>query len=226
MQQWTYALLLIASLAVPLIRSFEHRIHFIGNWRALLAGIFVMMLVFIPWDVAFSSRGVWGFAPDYVSGLYLIGLPIEEWLFFVVIPYCVMFSFEVIRYFFPKIYFPKQALWLSLGIGASLIIVGLLNTDKIYTFITMLLAGALMILMPILKYHKTWLSHYFVAYLVTLVPFFIVNGVLTSIPVVWYNNAENLGIRLTTIPIEDRAYFMAMMLIVMPVYERLKPKKG
>lgn len=224
MQEWTYALLLAGSIAVPLIRSFEPRIFFIGNWKALLAGIVVMMMVFIPWDVAFTQNGVWGFAYDYVSGLYLINLPVEEWLFFVVIPYCVVFSYEVIRYFFPRISFPKTALWISLIVGAGLLVIGILNSGRVYTFIVTLLAGALMILMPILKYHKTWLSHYFVTYLITLVPFFVVNGVLTRIPVVWYNNVENLGIRLTSIPIEDSAYFMAMMLIVMPVYERLKPK--
>ncbi|MEE4178654.1 MAG: lycopene cyclase domain-containing protein [Bacteroides sp.] len=225
MQQWTYALLLLASIAVPLIRSFEPRIFFIGNWKALLAGIFVMMLVFIPWDVAFTKHGVWGFSHEYVSGLYVFGLPIEEWMFFIVITYCVVFSYEVIRYFFPRISFPKTAMWTSLIVGAGLLVAGLLNTDKVYTFIVTMLAGALMILMPILKYHKTWLSHYLVTYLITLIPFFIVNGVLTRIPVVWYNNAENLGIRLTSIPVEDSAYFMAMMLIVMPIYERLKPKK-
>ncbi len=225
MEPWTYALLLAGSLLVPLLRSFEQRIFFIGNWRALLAGIFVMILVFIPWDIAFTRHGVWGFSPVHVSGAYIAGLPLEEWMFFVVIPYCVVFSYEVIRYFFPNTLFPKLSLWLSVIIGAGLVATGLMNTDRIYTFIVMLLAGALMIVQPILKSHKTWLSHFFVTYAITLIPFFIVNGVLTRIPVVWYDNAENLGIRLTSIPIEDSAYFMAMMLIVLPVYERLKPIK-
>lgn len=226
MQEWTYALLLAGSILVPLIRSFEHRIYFIGNWRALLAGIFVMMLVFIPWDVAFTKYDVWSFSPEFVTGIYLAYLPIEEWMFFMVIPYCVVFSYEVIRYFFPKIFFPKTSAMISIVVGLGLIMVGLFNTDKIYTVIVMLLAGVLMVLQPVIKSHKTWLSHYYVTYAITLIPFFIVNGVLTSLPVVSYNNAENLGIRLTTIPIEDAAYFMAIMLIVLPVYERLKPKRG
>lgn len=88
----------------------------------------------------------------------------------------------------------------------------------------MLVAGILSLAQAFLGTHKTWLSHYYITYLVTLVPFFIVNGVLTSLPVVSYNNAENFGIRLFSIPVEDTAYLMGMMLIVFMVYEKLKAR--
>jgi lycopene cyclase domain-containing protein len=52
-----------------------------------------------------------------------------------------------------------------------------------------------------------------------LIPFFIVNGILTGSfidePVVWYNNDENLGIRLFTIPVEDSVYAFTMILTVL-----------
>jgi lycopene cyclase domain-containing protein len=51
-----------------------------------------------------------------------------------------------------------------------------------------------------------------------------VNGVLTAIPIVWYNNAYNLGIRLYSIPVEDVVYSMAMLLLTITVYELLKQK--
>ena len=53
-----------------------------------------------------------------------------------------------------------------------------------------------------------------------LIPFFIVNGILTGTgidePVVWYNNAENLSIRILTIPIED--IFYGFELIILTIY--------
>jgi lycopene cyclase domain-containing protein len=56
-----------------------------------------------------------------------------------------------------------------------------------------------------------------------LIPFFIVNGVLTGSwidnQVVWYNDAENLGIRIGTIPVEDSIYAYSMILMNLFFFE-------
>ncbi|MFO7998375.1 MAG: lycopene cyclase domain-containing protein [Bacteroidales bacterium] len=222
MEKWTYALLLAGSIAIPLLRSFEPRIRFFRYRTPLFAGIGTMMLVYIPWDIIFTQRGIWSFNHDYVSGLFIWNLPVEEWLFFVVIPYCVVFSYEVIRYFLPRLVFPKAALWVSVGSGLLFISMALWHTQKDYTFVVMMVAGILSLMQAFFRSHKTWLSHYYVTYLVTLIPFAVVNGVLTSLPVVRYNDMENLGVRLFSIPVEDTVYLMGMMLIVFTVYEKLK----
>lgn len=221
MEKWTYALLLLGSLSVPLIRSFEPRIYFKGKWPALFAGIFIMMLIFIPWDIWFTEIKVWHFNPEYVSGLYIAGLPVEEWLFFIIIPYACMFIYEVLKYFLPRFHWPAVSRAAALGLGFGSLIVALIFSGNLYTVIVASLTGILLIMQVFTNSWKTWLSHFFLAYIVSIIPFLIVNGVLTAFPVVVYDNTQNLALRITTIPIEDFAYLMSMMLIVTMVYERL-----
>ncbi len=228
MEKSLYAFLLLASMAIPLLRSFETRIGFYRKWPALFAGIAVMMLVFIPWDIVFTAHGVWSFNHRYVLGLYLFGLPLEEWLFFIVIPYCIVFTYEVLKYFFPRVVFPGAALVLSITLGVFFLLIAVFNTDRIYTLVVMALTGVLALLQPLMGTHRTWLSHFFLTYLVILIPFLLINGVLTGMftemPVVRYDDMENLGIRIFTIPAEDSVYLMGMMFITHMVYGRMSGK--
>jgi len=228
MERYYYIFLLLASVAIPLIRSFEHRIHFRGKWPALFSGVFIMMLVFIPWDVIFTENGVWAFNHRYVMGLYVFGLPLEEWLFFIIIPYCIVFTYEVFRYFLPKLHFPKTALTISVVLGVFFLIMALQHTDKVYTFVVMNLVAALALAQPFLKSHKTWLSHFYFTYAVMLIPFLLVNGALTGMftpePVVSYDDMQNLAIRIITIPVEDAVYLLGMMFIVQMIYEGRRKK--
>jgi lycopene cyclase domain-containing protein len=75
----------------------------------------------------------------------------------------------------------------------------------------------------------SWLGNFALTYLVALIPFFVVNGLLTGIasdePVVWYNEAHFTGVRLTTIPLEDLYYNLCMLLPIIAIHEWLLAKK-
>jgi len=222
-ERYYYLLLDVGSLAFPLMASFEPRIRFASNWRGLFAGIAAMAVVFIAWDAVFTANGVWGFNPRYLIGVHLIGMPLEEWLFFLFIPYSCMFLYEVMRHFVKRDVLAPIARPLSMALILVLGVVGLIHIDRLYTSITFLCTAAF------LAYHvflakSPWLGRFYMGYAVSLIPFFVVNGILTGWllpePIVWYNDAENLGIRLNTIPIEDSMYLLFFLLIVTTFYER------
>ncbi|MDH3322185.1 MAG: lycopene cyclase domain-containing protein, partial [Flavobacteriaceae bacterium] len=125
---------------------------------------------------------------------------------------------------------PKIGLsWvMTKGITIVLIIVltlvVILNTDKAYTFYNFGLLLLLLLYSLITK--NAELSTFYISFVAILIPFFIVNGILTGSfiddPVVWYNNDENLGIRLGTIPIEDVGYAFSLIFLNIILIEKFK----
>ena len=97
--KYFYFLLLLLSFSFPLIKSFEKKLKYYKKWPALLSGVILMVAIHIPIDIYFTNIGVWSFNKDFVCGIYLANLPIEEWLFFVIIPFCCVFIYECTNYF-------------------------------------------------------------------------------------------------------------------------------
>ncbi|MEX2428862.1 MAG: lycopene cyclase domain-containing protein [Bacteroidales bacterium] len=223
---WTYFLLLGLSILYPLAQSFEKRVFMYRKMKFIFPGIILTAIPFLIWDVLFTRAGVWGFNHNYTKDFYLLGLPIEEWLFFLIIPYCIFFLHEVLRYFVKKFYFPQVAryvIWVLL-IGNAIALP--LVWGKTYTFTAIAFVLPFLALQLLLKTWKTWLSGFLLTYLVSFIPFIIVNGYLTRIPVVWYDNAENLALRITTIPVEDFIYLLGMLLPAFTIYQWLLHRYG
>lgn len=222
-----YFFLNIASLSVPLLYSFEKRMYFIKWWKQVFLAIIITAFVFIIWDIVFTRNGVWGFNQEYLIGLEIINLPIEEWLFFICIPYASIFIHYALKHFFPKIGFNrKSTAIITIILIIVLIVVVALNFDKAYTFYNYSLL--IIILLYSLLTQNRQLQSFYITFLVILLPFFIINGILTGSfidgEVVWYNNAENLGIRLGTIPIEDIGYAFSMIFMSIILIEKFKRK--
>ncbi len=223
--KFTYLLVNLCSIAVPLAFSFESKIHFYKRWKALFPALLIPAILFLIWDGIFTAQGVWGFNNNYITGIKLFNLPLEEVLFFFCIPYCCVFSYEVLNYFIKQDVLGKYARYGATILAYLLIAVSFKYADRAYTFWTAVLTSVfLLVHLRLLK--KLYWSRLVLAYLVILIPFFITNGILTgtglSEPVVWYNNEENLGIRLLTIPIEDSVYGFLLIGSNITLYEYFK----
>jgi lycopene cyclase domain-containing protein len=89
---------LILSGAVPFLFSLWPPLRFYRNIKALAASLGLVVLIFGAWDVFATYRGHWSFHPAGVWPVRIANLPVEELLFFVVIPFCCIFTWEAINY--------------------------------------------------------------------------------------------------------------------------------
>lgn len=221
-----YLYLDLLTLAGPLLLSFDKKVAFYKSWKYLLPAIFVMGLFFIAKDVIFASMNIWGFNDRYLIGNRMLGLPVEEWLFFLVVPYAIVFIYAcLVAYlpFDPLVRIHRPFLYL---LSVILLLVAIIFHERLYTSVIFALTA--MLLLYNLWKQQAWLSMFLLAYFVSLLPFLLVNGVLTGSfldePIVWYDNTQNLGIRLLTIPIEDTIYNLMMFLMTIQLMEFFKKK--
>ena len=222
-----YLLVNLFTVIVPFLFSFHPRLNFYKNWRPFFIANILVAAIFISWDIIFTDEGVWGFNPKYVSGVYFFNLPIEEVLFFVCIPYACVFTYHCINLFY-KIQLDAKFQNILVGfISAALLISGIYFQDKNYTAATFISLFVILFLIAFVA-KANWLGKLLAVYPFLLIPFFIVNGILTGSrleePVVWYNDNENLGFRLWTIPIEDIFYGFLLILLNIFFYEIFKKK--
>jgi len=91
-----YLLILAACLAVTAPLEFALGARVYRRPRRLVATLLPVVAVFAAWDIAATARGDWWFDERYVIGIRLLGLPVEEWLFFVVVPLCALLTFEAV----------------------------------------------------------------------------------------------------------------------------------
>jgi lycopene cyclase domain-containing protein len=223
-QHFTYFFILAAALAGPLALSFDKKVAFYKKWKYLFPAMILPALFYIIWDIYFAAIGVWSFNENYITGIKFFNLPIEEALFFFIVPYCCVFIYECIRAYFPHLQNRKIADTILKVIAIALLITGIIFLKKKYTASTFLLTEIFIACIYLFKkYFKDFdAASFLVAYIIILLPFLAINGLLTSMPVVLYNNAENVGIRIATIPVEDIFYGMLLILMNISIYEKLK----
>ena len=225
--QYLYLSIVLLTLLFPLMASFYPKAPFYKTWKNLGIAIVIPAIVFIVWDEVFTRMEIWGFNPKYLTGIYIGSLPLEEILFFISIPYACVFTYFTLNYLVKTDYiFPHHEL-LSSAFIIVLLILGIYYIDKSYTAVTFI-SLSLCLAFITLKIRPRYMGHFYLAFGVILIPFLIVNSILTGSfiegEVVWYNDVDTLGLRLGTIPVEDAFYAMLLILMNISIFEWLQER--
>ncbi|MFI7546213.1 lycopene cyclase domain-containing protein [Actinoplanes sp. NPDC049599] len=98
MRHLAYVLVLAGCLVSAIWLEPVLKVNVLRRWRRLLLTLLPVVVVFVLWDLAAIAAGHWTFDPEQTTGvLFPGGLPLDELLFFVVVPVCAVLGFEATR---------------------------------------------------------------------------------------------------------------------------------
>lgn len=219
-----YLIIDLATLCCPLFLSFDKNVKYFQSWKSSLLASVVVAIPFIIWDVIFTQNGYWGFNPDYITGIYFFHLPIEELLFFIIVPFACTFIYECCKTFIKSTNFTFFNRIFTFSIPLYALVLVYLDDVGYYTLLSIVSSSIVMFWMM----KKPQYNFIPIAFIFILIPFFIVNGILTGgfteSPVVWYSDAQKVDYRLFTIPMEDVLYNFALIVSNILAFEFIKQK--
>ncbi len=208
-----YLILIVVTALIPLVLSFDKKVNFVQKWKYALIAIFIVSIPFLAWDVWFVLEGVWGFNDRYLVGFFVYNIPIEELLFFYVVPFVSIFIYECVQTYVKveKWVTSKFITFFLYGLLLVDFIFLLPNLSQLYSLIisTVVPFVVLIYFRKIINDSLMWL-----AFVSILIPFLLFNGALTGMftsqPIVWYNESQFSGIRFISIPLEDFYYLFIL----------------
>lgn len=219
-----YMVLNILIVLFPVLLSFDQKVYYFGKWPLVLLSLLPVSAAYIAWDHYATEKKHWGFNDRFVSSLRPLSIPVEEWLFFLTVPFSCLFILECVLAYFPAV---------PLGFSPFFSLTALLFfipayifRKKAYTFLAFLTAGMITAILPLAAPGLGWDARHLVSLAVCFVPFGLFNGILTAKPVVTYNPEAVTNVRVGSIPIEDFFYNMAMIGFYFLSYTGLKRLAG
>lgn len=223
--KFEYLLFNFVVLAGPLAYSFEKNINFRQYWREAFGGIFGSLLVYVAWDSAVTNRH-WYFNAPYMLDFRFFKLPIEEWLFFITVPYACLFVREVLK-LVVKNRIVRGLEWARAGMFALLPIgVLVFQSGKEYTGLVLIAFGVVAFLDRQLRTNTLLQTRTYVFFAAVIGFTLIFNTYLTARPLLIYAPVYQLDFRIITIPIEDFGYGLTHIALCNIFYEYLKLRMG
>ena len=91
-----YGFVLALCGLIPALMYFNKNYPLKGRILVTILGITVSSIPYLIWDVWATEQKHWSFNSNFISGFYFYNLPIEEVLFFFVIPFCLIFVWSIL----------------------------------------------------------------------------------------------------------------------------------
>jgi lycopene cyclase domain-containing protein len=225
MNHYFYLLINAGTILFPLLFSFEKKVAFYTQWKFILPSIVITAIPFIIFDQVCTSKGIWSFNDNYIIGIKILDLPLEEVLFFFTIPFASLYIYVALNKVFtlPK-FFAGGKDQMTMAALALSVFFALLFRDRLYSVIISMMAALILFLN--IAFKSGYTGTFWRFFVVLMIPFLVVNGMLTGaffgMDVFRYTPGTISGYRIITIPVEDVFFSLALMLTNVGLYETIK----
>ena len=221
----TYLLLLFIFVVIPFIINTKNRIYFVSNLKYLLPAILFSGAVFALWNVRFTELGIWRFNLACFTGITIMNLPLEEWMFFFVFPFSSVYIYEFLNAKHRQFEMPNLFLSISLVLLIVFVIITYHFRQKLYTFFTFFL---LCIYFGYTIFRNRFKKHYtkfYLTFVLVSVPYLVFASVLNYIAAVSYHPDHIIGLNILNVPVENFGHIFLFLLMNITIFEYLKERQ-
>lgn len=221
MMRAEYLIFNLLIVSGPVVLSFDRRVNFYGLWAKALTASIITLVPFVIWDIMVAGKH-WWFNDAYITGIRIAGLPVEELMFFVTVPFACIFIWEVLGAYVSDYRIEKAALFRFILYFLLFPAAFYLLNGKIYTALVLTAISLTALLDRILQTDIFTRSRTYLQFMLVTFLILIFNGYLTSRPIVLYDPVYQINFRIMTVPLEDFFYGYAHVFSSVIVYLKLK----
>ena len=220
----TLILLLIVAF-IPLLFRTASKTRIFPKLKYFIPAIIFSSAVFIIWDNRFAQIGIWNYNPEFFSGKEIFSLPWEKWLYYVVVSWVSLFVYEWVKIKFSYLKIDNISLAISLALLVVFGLTAFFSRQKIYTFFTFFLLAIYFGYTFFRNRFKSHFTHFYITFLILLIPFFILSVILVKLPAISYHSEHTLQVQLLQIPVEKLAGLFLLLFINITITEYLAERK-
>ena len=225
MQNWIYFGSQIILLVLFIAVAITTKINLLRNLKYMVPAILLSGVLFIYWAKRFIELNVWQLNADSVSGLQILNLPVEIWVYFIVLPLNVFMIFEIVKIKFRQFKKTNYLVSLSLVILVILAVLSFIFRKNAYSFDVFVFAALILGYVVFRNRFKKSYAAFYTTFIISLVPLFILEGVANSQHVITYYAKYLSGFLIFSVPFEIVVRFFLLSLLNIFIYEYLKERK-
>lgn len=223
--RFSFLICLSAFALFPLILTLFAKIRFAEKLKYVMPSILISGIIFLLWDIKFTGVGIWIYKPEFAVGLSHKGLPVEQWLFYLLVPFSGMVVYEFVKRRFATLDLNNVFIGISLLLILVFAVIAYMYRVRFYTFFVFLFTTIYLGYTIFRKQYKSHLTSFYITFILMLIPYLLFSLPLTWETAIEYHQEQVLGVWIGMMPVENLIFLFLLLLINLTVYEYLSERK-